>query len=61
MANFIIGTSVVDHPNQWTIIKLWNYKRFHQNMAFIQGHISKREIEHEVHNLPSCIKTGYAH
>ena len=30
---------IVDHPNQWAMIKLWNYKNVHQNKAFIQDYI----------------------
>ena len=60
--NFIVEISVVDNPNQWAIIELRNYKRFHQNAAFIQGHIFRNaRLEREIYDLSSCIKTEYAH
>ena len=39
IVNFFSEASAVDHPNHSAIVKLWSFRRFHQNTAFIQGHI----------------------
>ena len=35
--DFIIKTSTMTHPDYWTIVKLWNDKRLHENAMFISG------------------------
>ena len=43
MNNKYLVHTHITHPNQWTIIKLWNYRRFHQNAAFIAIYLETRD------------------